>query len=70
MRSSVATGLAHLLAFWYLYSQYDGHAIARLPFEPFSFTTDTITADGRAVTFTYPLLAELADTRSRKQVRP
>ena len=37
MRSSVATGLAHLLAFWYLYSQYDGHAIARLPFEPFSF---------------------------------
>ena len=36
MRSSVAPGVTHLLAFSYIYNKYDGHAVARLPFEPFS----------------------------------
>jgi len=37
MRASVATGLAHVLAFSYIYNKFDGHAVARLPFEPFGF---------------------------------
>ena len=37
MKSSVAAGMAHALVFSYIYNKYDGQAVARLPFEPFSF---------------------------------
>lgn len=37
MRVSVATGVFQMLAFSYMYNKFDGHAVARLPFEPFGF---------------------------------
>ena len=39
-------------------------------FEPFPFTSDMITADGRVSTFTSTLLADLEDARTRKRAQP
>jgi hypothetical protein len=39
-------------------------------FDPFPFTGDMITAEGRVNTFTYTMLAELADARTRKRATP
>ena len=36
-------------------------------FEPFPFTTDMITEDGRITTFNYTIVADLEDARARKR---
>ena len=36
-RSGLVTALIHVCTFFFLKSHYDGHAVARLPFEPFRF---------------------------------
>lgn len=37
MKSSMAAGVAHAVVFSFIYNKYDGQAVARLPFEPFTF---------------------------------